>query len=289
MGDLFQAHRSDDRPGIWHIVTGEYPPDLGGVADYTAAVAGALADTGAEVHVWSTGDVPDAVALPGGVWVHRVAGWFGPAGLARMDRKLDRFPGPRTILIQYVPHAFGWKAMNLPFVAWALIRRVRRRDDVRVMFHEVAFPWVRWPLRHNVLAVVNRVMATVLVRACTRAYVTIPGWVPLLRRLGAGRVPIAWTPVPSNVPEEASATAVAARRAELTAAIRPSGWLATSAPTARRSPEPWALFCASCSTAGRMSGCFSLGPEGTDGGASWPADGRTGTPASSPPVRCRPP
>ena len=31
------------------------------------------------------------------------------------------------------------------------------------------------------------------------------GWVPLLRRLGAGRLPIAWTPVPSNVPEEAFA------------------------------------------------------------------------------------
>jgi glycosyltransferase involved in cell wall biosynthesis len=215
MGDLFQAHRPADRPAAWHIVTGEYPPDSGGVADYTAAVAGALADTGTEVHVWSTGDEPDAGALPGGVWVHRVAGSFGPAGMARMDRELDRFPDPRTILIQYVPHAFGWKAMNLPFVAWVLIRRVRRRDDVRVMFHEVAFPWVRQPLRNNVIAAFNRVMAAVLVQACTRAYVAIPGWVPLLRRLGAGRLPIAWTPVPSNVPEEAFTSAVAARRAEL--------------------------------------------------------------------------
>ena len=106
--------------------------------------------------------------------------------------------------------------MNLPFVAWVLIRRVRQRDDVRVMFHEVAFPWVRRPMRHNVLAAVHRVMAAVMLRACTRAYVSIPGWVPLLRRLGAGRLPIAWTPIPSNVPEEASPIAVAARRAELT-------------------------------------------------------------------------
>src|SRR5208337_3664604 len=140
------------------------------------------------------GDEADTVALPGGVWVHRVAGRFGPAGLARLDRELGRFPGPRTILIQYVPHAFGWKAMNLPFVAWAWIRSIRRRDDVRVMFHEVAFPWVRQPLRHNLLAAVHRAMATVLVRSCSRVYVTIPGWVPILRRLGAGRVPIAWTP-----------------------------------------------------------------------------------------------
>ncbi len=173
----------------WHLVTGEYPPDRGGVADYTAAVAAALAHTGAEVHVWSAGDEPDVGILAGGVWVHRVAGRFGPTGLARLDRELNRSPGPRTILVQYVPHAFGWKAMNLPFAVWAWNRSFHHRDDMRVMFHEVAFPWVRRPLQHNLLAAVNRAMAAVLVRACSRAYVTIPGWVPLLWRLGAGRKP----------------------------------------------------------------------------------------------------
>jgi glycosyltransferase involved in cell wall biosynthesis len=185
------------------------------VADYTAAVAAALAATRAEVHVWAPGEADGSAAGPGEVAVHRITGRLGPAGLVRLDRGLDRFDGPRTVLIQYTPHAFGWKAMNLTFAAWAAWR-ARRGDDIRVMFHEVAFPWVRRPLRHNLLAAANRAMAAVLVRACTRAYVTIPGWVPLLRRLGAGRLPIAWTPVPSNVPEEAPAAAVAVRRAELT-------------------------------------------------------------------------
>jgi glycosyltransferase involved in cell wall biosynthesis len=214
--DSFRAPPFAARPGAWHLVTGEYPPDLGGVADYTAAVAGALAEAGAEVHVWAPGDedAPPARSA-GGVSVHRVAGRFGPAGLVRLDRGLDRFAGPRTILIQYTPHAFGWKAMNLPFAAWAG-RRARRGDDVRVMFHEVAFPWVRRPMRHNLLAAVNRAMAAALVRACSRAYISILGWEPLLRRLGAGRTPIVWMPVPSNVPEEVSAAAVAARRDELT-------------------------------------------------------------------------
>jgi Glycosyl transferases group 1 len=178
-------------------------------------VAEGLAAVGDEVAVYAPhqGIGPDSAGP--GVRVRRLPDRFGLRGLRWLDRDLAR-DRPDRILIQYVPHAFGWKAMNLSFVAWVLIRRLRRRDDVRVMFHEVAFPWVRRPMRQNVIAVVNRVMAAMLVRTCTRAYVTTPGWVPLLRRLGAGRLPIAWTPVPSNVPEEASTTAVAARRAELT-------------------------------------------------------------------------
>jgi glycosyltransferase involved in cell wall biosynthesis len=225
----------------WHILTGEYPPKPGGVADYTALLARALVAAGHVAHVWCPGNDAGPVGEPGEAIVHRIAGRrFGVAGLARLDRELDRFPGPRTILIQYVPHAFGWKAMNVPFVAWAAWR-ASRGDDVRVMFHEVAFPWVRRPLRHNVLAITNRVMAAVLIRACNRAYVSIPGWVPLLRRLGAGGLSIAWTPVPSNVPEEVSANAVAARRAELTLndpSVRLVGHFGTYGPLVTRELGP---------------------------------------------------
>ncbi len=199
----------------WAILTGEYPPQHGGVSDYTRLVAEGLAAVGDEVAVYAPPQGLGPDSAPPGVQVRRLPDRFGLRGLPWLDRELVRCR-PDRVLIQYVPHAFGWNAMNLPFVAWVLIRRVRRRDDVRVMFHEVAFPWVRRPMRHNVLAAVHRVMAAVMLRACTRAYVAIPGWLPLLRRLGAGRLPIAWTPVPSNVPEEASTSAVAARRAELT-------------------------------------------------------------------------
>ena len=200
----------------WHLVSGEYPPDLGGVADYTAAVAGALADTGAEVHVWAPGDADELDAGPGGVAVHRVAGRFGPAGLARLDRMLDRFPGPRRLLVQYVPHGFGWKGMNIGFAAWVAARRHRSRDDVRVMFHEVAFPWVRRPLRYNLLAAVNRAMAAVLIRSCTTAYVSIPSWAGILRRLGGRPVPVLWTPIPATIPTDPPAERVAEARARLT-------------------------------------------------------------------------
>ena len=211
--------------GVWHLVTGEYPPDPGGVADHTAQLAGGLAAAGCEVHVWAPRPVasggresPGSSASPGdsrpplaadrqGVTVHPVGG-FGPAGLARLDAGLDRFPRPRTLLIQYTPHAFGWKAMNVGFVAWLLSRRVRG-DDARVLFHEVSFPWVRRPMHHNVLAVAHRIMAVGLVRAARQLYVTVPAWIPRLRAAGAGRRSIRVLPVPSNVPAVADPPAVA--------------------------------------------------------------------------------
>jgi hypothetical protein len=148
------------------------------------------------------------------VVVHRVAGRFGPAGLATLDLELNRFPRPRTVVIQYAPHAFGWKAMNVPFAMWAASRRARG-DDLRVTFHEVAFPWVRRPLRHNLIAAVNRLMAAILTAAATRVYVSIPGWLPLLR--GLGRKPARWTPIPSTIPDDPPPERVLARRREVTA------------------------------------------------------------------------
>jgi glycosyltransferase involved in cell wall biosynthesis len=198
-------------PARWHLITGEYPPDPGGVADYTALVAAGLADRGCEVHVWCGGTDRRLESLPSGVTVHRVAGRFGPGGLARLGRELNRFPGPRTLLLQYTPHAFGWKAMNLPLCLWLLGRRAVHRDDVRVMFHEVAFPFVRRPLKHNLIAVVNRAMAAVLLAAARRAYVSIPGWSAHLDRFGGRRVPRAWLPIPANVPAAAAADAATVR------------------------------------------------------------------------------
>src|SRR4051794_12814993 len=68
----------------WHLVTGEYPPAPGGVADYPEAVAAALAKPGAGVHVWAPGDAERSVAEPDGVMVHRAAGQFEPADLVRL-------------------------------------------------------------------------------------------------------------------------------------------------------------------------------------------------------------
>jgi len=195
---------------IWAILTGEYPPKPGGVADYTAQVAAALAAAGDSVHVWfpALGEPP---RQPPGVHLHPLAGRFGPAALTRLNADLARISRPRRLLVQYVPHAFGWKAMNLPFCLW-LFRR-RRRERIWAMFHEVAFPLGNGqPIRHNFLGIVNRLMAALVARSAERCFVSIPAWIPLLERLRGRRECIDWLPVPSNLPTTADPGTVAAVR-----------------------------------------------------------------------------
>ncbi len=192
------------------ILTGEYSPQPGGVSDYTRLVAEGLAAVGDEVAVYAPRqDLGPGSALPG-VRVFQVPDRFGLRGLCWLERELAR-DRPDRILIQYVPHAYGLKAMNLPFAAW-LAARARRVAPVWVMFHEVAFPFVRRPLQHNVLAIVNRVMARVIAGAADRVLVSIPSWGRLLSQICPRARPAEWLPVPCNVATAADPRVVAAVR-----------------------------------------------------------------------------
>lgn len=184
------------------LVTGEYPPQPGGVSTYSRLVAEGLARAGEEVHVFAPScSGPDVTSS--GVWVHRLPGIFGPRALRAMGRVLDHLPEPRRLLLQYVPHAFGWKAMNVPLCAWL----AARREPLDVMFHEVSYPWLLRP-RAIVLASAHIAMAALLGRAVDRVYVSTRAWEPLLRSAGVRR-PATWLPVPSNLPAAAAADAVA--------------------------------------------------------------------------------
>jgi hypothetical protein len=110
-----------------HIITSEYPPQPGGVSDYTRLVAEGLAQAGEEVHVWCPGTAGESIS-EGGVHVHSGLGRVTPEDLARVGDELDRFPGPRQMLVQYVPHGYGYRSMNVPFCFW-LWRRARKRGD----------------------------------------------------------------------------------------------------------------------------------------------------------------
>ena len=186
----------------WHLITGEYPPQRGGVSAYTRQIARGLVEGGDTVHVWAPrsieGTGAEAVADDRGVTVHRLPDRFGINGLRYLTRELDRLPDPKRLLVQYVPHAFGWKAANLPFCFWI---RSRRHESIWVMFHEVAYPFDRTEtLSRNALAAVNRLMASMVAASAERLFVSIPEWRSHIHHLLAPRTPVEWLPVPSGIP-----------------------------------------------------------------------------------------
>jgi hypothetical protein len=185
----------------WVFITGEYPPARGGVADYTRSVAHALAQAGDSVHIFAPINCAGP-SVDSGIQVHLLPGHFGLCALRMMSRELRKISEPYTIFVQYVPHAYGWKAMNLPFCLWLF---GQRRRDVWIMVHEVcvAMGW-RQPLKHNILGAVHRVMGWFALRGVRRAFLSIPAWTTLIAPLAPKNLPRTWLPVPSNVVATAS-------------------------------------------------------------------------------------
>ena len=186
---------------VRHIVTGEYPPAIGGVADYTATVAAALAASGEHVHVWcgGTGD-----GSSGSITVHRSMNGFRRSGLAAADVALAQFKSPRRLLVQWVPHAYGRGSLNLPFCAWVRRRALAYGDLVDIMVHEPFLPFAGG-LRRRGAAAVQRLMARLLMGHASRILVATPAWIPLCRPYAPG-VPFEWAPVPSGVDPSAVST-----------------------------------------------------------------------------------
>ncbi len=180
----------------WHIVTGEYPPQPGGVSDYTRQLARALAAAGDAVTVWAPATDQPAPVDPG-VQVHQLPGRFGLKALWHLHYALRRKPKPFRLLIQYVPQSYGYKGANLFFSLWLWSVR-----DLRpwIMFHEVAVSpsWQqRWS--SNVLAFITNVMAGIAAAAAYRCFISIPRWTDKLRRVGLRSPRPEWLPVYSNV------------------------------------------------------------------------------------------
>jgi hypothetical protein len=193
-------------------MTPEYPPAIGGVGDYARQVAQGLAEAGDEVHVWCPGE--NGRESPAGqLRVHRTLGKFSAEDLRRTDAGLNACPSPRRILVQWVPHGYGRRAMNLPFCLW-LRRRAATGDRIELMVHEPYLEFAgTW--RQKAAAAVHRVMTVVLLRAADRVWMSIPAWQPRLQPYALGRVvPFAWLPIPSAL-DAPSLDAVTHRRAEL--------------------------------------------------------------------------
>lgn len=184
----------------WHVITPEYPPMFGGVSDYTQSIAKGLAHQGDEVHVWCpVGGAPEPDSA--GLVVHPELGKIRVRDLRGVELQLDRFPAPRRILIQWVPHGYGPHAINIGFCWWALQRALFHGDQVEFMVHEAFLDFSARSWRQSAVALVHRLMTLLWLGACQRVWLSIPAWEQRLRPYALGRkITFSWLPIPSNVP-----------------------------------------------------------------------------------------
>ena len=198
----------------WHLLTGEYPPASGGVGDYTAGLARALAAAGDEVHVW-IGD-PSPRISEADFAVHALPDRFGSGARATLAAAFDRAPG--IVLLQYVPNALGMRGANVAFCRW-LRDRGRRGDDIRVMFHEpyiyfsLGRPWISF------LALAQRLMASTLIEGSSRVYFSTDQWHRYLTPHAASQATT--LPIPSTITAEPDPALVTEFRDRFTAGPGP--------------------------------------------------------------------
>lgn len=199
----------------WHILTGEYPPVEGGVGDYAFTLSNELAHAGDEVHVWCPASAGHGLEQPG-VHIHPEFHQFGLKDCRRIGRLLNRATKPRRLLIQWVPHAFGFRGVNVPFCLWVLYRSIVSGDVVELMVHE-PFLRVGGSVKQRTAAIAQRLMIISLLLAASRVWVSQPYWWTLLRPFGLGRkMNVGWLPLPSNVPLQTDPDRVAEIRSENT-------------------------------------------------------------------------
>ena len=166
----------------WHIVTPEFPPMLGGVSEHSRVLAETARARGLDVHVWA----PAAAGPMAGIEVHATLGGFSPSDLARTGTLLDALAPTRDLIVQWVPHGFGYRGMNAQFARW-LKGRAAAGDRIDVIVHEPFVDFVGGSWAQPVRALIQRYMARTALRSARRIWMSIPGWESRLAPLLDGR------------------------------------------------------------------------------------------------------
>jgi glycosyltransferase involved in cell wall biosynthesis len=125
-------------------------------------------------------------------------GRFRPSDLRRAGSLLDAFPSPRRLLVQWVPHGYGYRSMNVPFCLW-VHSRSRRGDLVDLMVHEPFLAFEGGPAQ-RAAAAVHRMMTVILLRAARRVWISTQAWRRMLEAFAPARdLRFDWLPVPSPI------------------------------------------------------------------------------------------
>jgi len=193
----------------WHIITCEYPPQVGGVSDYTGLLAGELRKAGDAVEIWAPAFVSDK--RPN---VHRSLGNFSAKDLRQTDELLDQCARSRILLMQWVPHGYGKRGINLGFTRW-IASRAKRGDQIYLMVHEPYLEYGQGSLKRHVVSLLQRLMIRKLLYASSRVFISIPAWENYLRPYAPPGMKLEWLSIPATINAEPDPGAVSKIRARL--------------------------------------------------------------------------
>jgi glycosyltransferase involved in cell wall biosynthesis len=141
------------------LITGEYPPDEGGVADYTACLAAALVEQGMMVDIltrrWGRAAAAPPVTgrggeAPGRLTVYRAIRTWSFGSLRKIGRVVD-LTAPNIVHLQYQAAAYQMQ----PAIHFApLWLRLTRQARLAVTYHDLRVPYLfpkAGPLRRAAL------------------------------------------------------------------------------------------------------------------------------------------
>lgn len=131
------------RPLTVLMISGEYPPMQGGVADYTRLLGESLASQGASVHVLTSTRADSGEA--GSIAVHPLIRRWSGLGMYRHLVSLLVDLAPDIINIQYQAAAYGMRlAINHTPSLFQRVPYVTTFHDLRVPYVFPKAGWVRW-------------------------------------------------------------------------------------------------------------------------------------------------
>ena len=181
----------------WLILTPEYPPTIGGVSDYSRILSQALSKDSTQVAVLSSGY--SKTFIDGKVTVKCCLGAFLPWDLFGAGSKALKNQKGSIIFLQWVPHGFGLKSINVFFVFWLLFFIAYKRHSLFLMIHE---PFLRFKpdIKIIIASLVQRAMLFSLISFSSRLFLGNPAWRKFIRRINPANKPMQHLPIPSNIP-----------------------------------------------------------------------------------------
>jgi hypothetical protein len=175
------------------LLSGQFPPVIDGIGDYSWCLSYALASQGHHVTVFTS---YGPKLTPGqGVTVVPCFDANYPATIKAFPDVLQSEPAFDWLIVQYNPFSFGPRGFNpwlIPALACA-----KRSTQVAVMFHETCVPL--WPWKYTAMRLWQYPQLFALSVGANRIFVSTERWAPQLQRCNP-KIVCHHLPVGSNLP-----------------------------------------------------------------------------------------